>query len=183
VVCQIFAFLNGCVSWAILLELLSQWNERWIWKVLPWKCNSELSSVLLSYVCYCQQRKTSLSYHVRCLVFLSDLNQTLISWHVSIKAPGIKFHKNLSIGSQIVPCGWLGRWTDKSKLMVTFLDIMNTPKKQCNKHISICKQCIPIVSQINIYFITTLSYTTICTVQRLPVSACSSRLSTFKNSE
>jgi len=45
--------------------------------VLPWKRNSVLSFVLLMYKCPCQY-ETYLYFRVKCLLFLSDLNQTRI---------------------------------------------------------------------------------------------------------
>jgi hypothetical protein len=46
------------------------------------------------------------------------------------KYPDIKFHKNPSFGSRVVPCGrTLGR-TDMTKLIVAFRNFANAPKKQ-----------------------------------------------------
>jgi len=64
----------------------------------------EISLVLLlSYMCHCQQCTMFLGLHVKCMMYLSYFNQTLI------KVPITKFQENLPRWSWVVPCGWTDR--------------------------------------------------------------------------
>jgi len=49
--------------------------------------------------------KKEVFFHVKYPLFLSDINETRISRQIFEKYSNIKFHKNTSGGSQIVPCG------------------------------------------------------------------------------
>jgi hypothetical protein len=48
------------------------------------------------------------------------------------KTLNIKFHENPSIGSPAVPCGQTGGRMDMTKLIVTFRNFANAPKKPCH---------------------------------------------------
>ena len=41
----------------------------------------------------------------------------------------IKFHENLFSGSRVVPCRWMNRWADMTKLTVAFCNFANAPAK------------------------------------------------------
>jgi len=51
--------------------------------------------------------------HVKYPLFLLDFNETGLSGHIFEKYSNIKFHENLFSESQVVPCGWIDRQTDK----------------------------------------------------------------------
>ena len=53
-----------------------------------------------------------------------------ISWQISEKYSNIKFHENPPSGSRVVPCGRTDRQTDMTKLIVTFRNYTNAPKKE-----------------------------------------------------
>ena len=46
------------------------------------------------------------------------------------KYSNIKFHKNPSIGSRVVPCGWTGGQADITKLIVAFRNFASAPIKK-----------------------------------------------------
>jgi len=52
------------------------------------------------------------------------------SWQFLKKYSYIKFHENPSSGSRVFPWGQTDRWTDMMKLIVTFSNFVNTPKKE-----------------------------------------------------
>ena len=51
------------------------------------------------------------------------------SRHIFETYSNIKFHKNLSSGSRVVPCGRTDRRTDMTKLVVAFRNFANAPEK------------------------------------------------------
>ena len=51
-----------------------------------------------------------------------------LSLQVLEKSPNIKFHKNPSSRSRVVPCGRAGRLIDMTKLIVAFRNFANAPK-------------------------------------------------------
>jgi hypothetical protein len=68
--------------------------------------------------------------HVKYPLFLSDFSENQLSQHIFEKSPNLKFHKNPSSGSQVVPF----ERTDMTKLIVAFRSIVNTPKNRHNRH-------------------------------------------------
>jgi len=70
--------------------------------------------------------------HVKYPLFLSDTNQTSILSTKFRKASDIKFHRNLSSGSRVVPCGDTDWHTDAqrdmTKLTVAFRSFPNMPE-------------------------------------------------------
>ena len=51
-----------------------------------------------------------------------------LSLRVFKKFSNIKFHENPSNGSRVVACRRTDRWTDVTKLIVTFCNFANVPK-------------------------------------------------------
>jgi hypothetical protein len=49
------------------------------------------------------------------------------------KSSYIKFHEKLSSGSRVAPCSQTDRWTDQTKLVVTFQNFSNAPKNAALK--------------------------------------------------
>jgi hypothetical protein len=49
------------------------------------------------------------------------------SWQILKKYSNIKFLENPSIGSRVVPCGWMDGLIDMTKLMATSQNFTNTP--------------------------------------------------------
>jgi hypothetical protein len=56
------------------------------------------------------------------------LTKLEFSRHIFEKHLNIKFHKNPSSGSRVVPCGRAGGQTDTKKLTVAFRNVANAPK-------------------------------------------------------
>jgi hypothetical protein len=56
------------------------------------------------------------------------LMQLQFSQQIFEKYSNIKFHKNPSSGSQVVPCGWTDGRADMTKLVVAFCNFANAPK-------------------------------------------------------
>jgi len=52
------------------------------------------------------------------------------SQQISEKYSNIKFHKNLSSGSRVVPCGKTEGQTDMTKLTVAFRKFANVPNEE-----------------------------------------------------
>jgi hypothetical protein len=50
------------------------------------------------------------------------------SGHIFEKSSNIKFHKNPSSGSRVVPCGQTDGQTDVTKVIVAFRSCANAPK-------------------------------------------------------
>ena len=63
-------------------------------------------------------------------VILVRFKKNEISWQISEKYSNIKFHENPPSGSRVVPCGRTDRQTDMTKLIVTFRNYTNAPKKE-----------------------------------------------------
>jgi len=53
-------------------------------------------------------------HHVKYPLFLSDFNETRISWQIFEKYPYIKFHENPSSGSRAVPYWQTDRRTGRT---------------------------------------------------------------------
>ena len=70
------------------------------------------------------------SLHVKYLLFLSDFNKTSIFWTFFLekKILNVKFNRNPSSCSRIVPCGQADGWTYITKLGVAFRNFANAPK-------------------------------------------------------
>ena len=75
--------------------------------------------------------------HVKCPLFLSDFNETLIFSKVFGKNSNIKFHENPSSGSRVVPCGQTegeregrtdGRTGRHNELIATFRNFAKGPE-------------------------------------------------------
>jgi hypothetical protein len=64
-------------------------------KALPWK-HSNAFYLLLRYIRRCQHYETHLSMHVKCKIFLSEID---------FKVTNMKFHRNPSGGSRADTCG------------------------------------------------------------------------------
>ena len=58
--------------------------------------------------------------HVKCLLFLSDFNETWIFWTVFRKHVNIRFQENPSRASRVVPCGKTDGRTDVTKIIGVF---------------------------------------------------------------
>jgi hypothetical protein len=69
--------------------------------------------------------KMYIGLHVKCRLFLSDFNESLISRECFEKYSNTKFHENPSIGSRVVPCGH----TNMTKLTAAFHSFANAPNK------------------------------------------------------
>jgi hypothetical protein len=70
--------------------------------------------------------------HVKYPLFLSDFNENQLSQQIFEKSPNIKFHKNPSSGSQVVPCERKDRRTVMTKLIVAYRNFVNAPKNGHN---------------------------------------------------
>jgi len=68
-----------------------------------------------------------IGYYVKYLLFLSDCNETWCFLTDFEKYPNVKFHENLSRGSQVVPCGQKDTRTDSC-------DEPNSRFSQCCEH-------------------------------------------------
>jgi len=64
-----------------------------------------------------------ISLHIKYLLLLSDFKQTSVFLE-DIQSSDIKFHQNLSIGSEAVTC----RQTNMTKQIVTFCNVANILK-------------------------------------------------------
>jgi len=71
--------------------------------------------------------KMYIGLHVKCLLFLSDFNESRIfSTKFSINAQIKKFHENPSSwGGRVVPCGQTDKRTDMAKLEVAVSNFAN----------------------------------------------------------
>jgi len=67
-----------------------------------------LSSVLLSHMCCCQQYETHLGLCVKCPIFSLVFTKFRFFVQILVKVSNIKFHKDLSSGSQADTCGQVG---------------------------------------------------------------------------
>jgi hypothetical protein len=67
--------------------------------------------------------KIYIGFHVKYLLYLSDIYETWNCWQILKKYWNIKFHENLSSSSRVVPCGQ----TDMMKLLVAFQNYANVP--------------------------------------------------------
>ena len=67
--------------------------------------------------------------HAKYPLFLSDFNSTEFSQQIIEKSSNIKFKKNPSSGNRVVPCRWTDRQTEMIKIIVTFCNFANMPKK------------------------------------------------------
>jgi hypothetical protein len=57
------------------------------------------------------------------------------SWHIYKEYSNIKFYKNLSSESQVVPCRQTDEWTNMTQLIDTFHSFSSVPK---NEHLGHC---------------------------------------------
>jgi hypothetical protein len=94
--------------------------------LLPCKCNSELSSVLLSYACLCHQYRMSL-YHVKYPIFVSDFKETVI---FSTDSPVPNFTKTPSSESRVYAYGETGGCDETDRRFHYFA---NAPNKRENR--------------------------------------------------
>jgi hypothetical protein len=72
--------------------------------------------------------------HVKCLLFLSDFNETGIFFRqIFEKYSNIELRENPCSRSRVAACGWVGgrTETDTAKLTVAFPSFANVPEK-CN---------------------------------------------------
>ena len=61
-------------------------------------------------------------------MFLSDFNQLLVLSTDFSNPPQIQNVRKIHSGSLVVPGEQMDRWTDMTKLMVTFCDFADVPK-------------------------------------------------------
>jgi len=73
--------------------------------------------------------KTSIDLHTKCPLFLSDFTKLEFSRHILEKCSNIKFHKYLSSGSRVLPCGQTDGETYMTKRIVAFRNFANALKK------------------------------------------------------
>jgi len=71
--------------------------------------------------------KTHFGLHVKCPIFLSDINKISISRQIFIKDLGIKFHENPSSGKGVDTCGQMDGQTEMTMLLEVFHYHSNTP--------------------------------------------------------
>ena len=73
--------------------------------------------------------------HTKYALFLSDFNETWIfADRFSKKYSYIKFHENTFIDSRVVPCGWMDRQRDMTKLVFALRNSANAPKNTLRGH-------------------------------------------------
>jgi len=72
--------------------------------------------------------KMYIGLHVQYPLLLSDLTKLELSRQIFEKYPNIKFHKNLSSSSRVVPCGRTEGLIDMNKLIVAFRNFATQPK-------------------------------------------------------
>jgi hypothetical protein len=91
--------------------------------------------------------------HVQYPLFLWDFNETWIFSADFRKVLKIKFRKNPSSESRVVPCQWPDRRTNISNLIIAFRNFAKAPRKSVckpNKNIRLCfKQSVDIFLQSN----------------------------------
>jgi hypothetical protein len=120
--CHIFPhyLINGTIFWKKLLNI----------KCVFWFYLQLLSETFL--IIRRIKRDIIINVHrssCKLPLFFSDFNKIwTFSTHFQ-KIPNITFHKNLSSGGRVVPCGR----TDMTKLIVAFRNFANATEKDCSR--------------------------------------------------
>jgi hypothetical protein len=117
--------LSGCISFSTLSHKRHDFRET----LLNIKCVFwfSLKPLFETFLILRLQRDIIINIHkshVNYALFLS-----LELSHQIFEKSNIKFHKNPSNGSRVVPCGWTDRQTEMTKLIVEFRNFANAPNK------------------------------------------------------